>query len=174
MRMKKMQPKKQSKIRKMIKIMQLTQHLTQRMKKKAAKVKVTEAEQLGDSKVDQAQTNQQVTDAKTEAVNNINNIRPIVVKKPTANNEIDTKFEEVKQAINATPNATTDEKNEAIQRLTAKREEIKNQISQDTKNDQVEQHKVNGLQELGNIHANPVKNPKLFKLYKIKLILRTV
>lgn len=125
--------------------------------KEAAKVRVNEAEQLGDSKVDQAQTNQQVTNAKTEAVDNINNIRPIVVKKPTANNEIDAKFEELKQAINATPNATTDEKNEAIQRLTAKKEEIKNQISQDTKNNQVEQHKVNGLQELGNIHVNPVK-----------------
>ena len=47
---------------------------------KAAKVKVTEAGQLGDSKVDQAQTNQQVTNAKTETVDNINNIRPIVVK----------------------------------------------------------------------------------------------
>ena len=45
-----------------------------------AKVKVTEAGQLGDSKVDQAQTNQQVTNAKTETVDNINNIRPIVVK----------------------------------------------------------------------------------------------
>ena len=48
--------------------------------KEAAKVKVTEAGQLGDSKVDQAQTNQQVTNAKTETVDNINNIRPIVVK----------------------------------------------------------------------------------------------
>ena len=45
--------------------------------------------------------------------------------KPTANNEIDAKFEEVKQAINATPNATTDEKNEAIQRLTAKKKKSK-------------------------------------------------
>lgn len=43
-------------------------------------MKVTEAGQLGDSKVDQAQTNQQVTNAKTETVDNINNIRPIVVK----------------------------------------------------------------------------------------------
>ena len=50
------------------------------MKKRSTKVKVTEAGQLGDSKVDQAQTNQQVTNAKTETVDNINNIRPIVVK----------------------------------------------------------------------------------------------
>lgn len=137
--------------------------------KEAAKVKVTEAGQLGDSKVDQAQTNQQVTNAKTETVDNINNIRPIVVKKPTANNEIDAKFEEVKQAINATPNATTDEKNEAIQRLTAKKEEIKNQISQDTKNNQVEQHKVNGLQELGNIHVNPVKKSEAIQAVEEKV-----
>ena len=94
------------------------------MKKEAAKVKVTEAGQLGDSKVDQAQTNQQVTNAKTETVDNINNFVQSLLK-PTANNEIDAKFEEVKQAINATPNATTDEKNEAIQRLTAKKKKSK-------------------------------------------------
>lgn len=137
--------------------------------KEAAKVKVTEAGQLGDSKVDQAQTNQQVTNAKTEAVNNIDNIRPNVVKKPAANKEIDAKFEELKQAIYATPNATTDEKNEAIQQLIAKKEEIKNQISQDNKNDQVEQHKVNGLQELENIHVNPVKKSEAIKAVEEKV-----
>lgn len=136
--------------------------------KEVAKTKVAEAGQLGISNVNQAQTNQQVSDAKTEAINNIDRLRPNAVKKPTANSEIDAKFEEVKQVINATPDATTDEKNEAIQRLTAKKEEIKNQISQDTKNDQVDEHKISGLLELEKIHVNPVKKSDAIQAVKNK------
>lgn len=122
-----------------------------------AKNRVTTEQNSGDQNIDQAQSNQQVTDAKTNAINIISTVTPNVLKKPTANSEIDAKFEQLKQAINSTPNATTEEKNEAIQRLTAKKDEVKNLISGATKNAQVDQNKENGIHELEAIHANPTK-----------------
>ena len=125
--------------------------------KQEAKNRVKTEENTGNQNIDQAQTNQQVIDAKTTTIDTINTIIPNVTKKPTANREIDAKFEQLKQAINSTPDATTDEKNEAIQRLIEKKDESKNLISQATKDAQVDQNKENGIHELETIHAHPTK-----------------
>ncbi|MCC3754475.1 SasC/FmtB family protein [Staphylococcus capitis] len=137
--------------------------------KQEAKNRVTAAENTGDQNIDQAQTNQQVTDAKTNAIDTISTITPNVLKKPTANSEIDAKFEQLKQAINSTPNATTEEKNEAIQRLSAKKDEIKNHIDGATKNAQVDQIKANGINELEAIHANPTKKQEAIQAVQEKV-----
>ncbi|MCM3497772.1 SasC/FmtB family protein [Staphylococcus capitis] len=125
--------------------------------KQEAKNRVKTEENTGNQNIDQAQTNQQVIDAKTTTIDTINTIILNVTKKPTANREIDAKFEQLKQAINSTPDATTDEKNEAIQRLIEKKDESKNLISQATKDAQVDQNKENGIHELETIHAHPTK-----------------
>jgi len=93
--------------------------------KQEAKNRVKTEENTGNQNIDQAQTNQHVIDAKTTTIDTINTIIPNVTKKPTANREIDAKFEQLKQAINSTPDATTDEKNEAIQRLIEKKMKVK-------------------------------------------------
>ncbi|MEQ5995855.1 DUF1542 domain-containing protein [Staphylococcus saccharolyticus] len=59
--------------------------------------------------------------------------------------------------MNNTPNATQEEKQEAIQRLINKRDEINNQINQASRNNEVEQQKNDGLHVLEAIHTNSIK-----------------
>ena len=137
--------------------------------KQEAKNRVKTEENTGNQNIDQAQTNQQVIDAKTTTIDTINTIIPNVTKKPTANREIDAKFEQLKQAINSTPDATTDEKNEAIQRLIEKKMKVKNLISQATKDAQVDQNKENGIHELETIHAHPTKKAEAIHAVREKV-----
>ena len=64
-----------------------------------------------------------------------------MLQKPSARMELDSKFEDLKRQINATPNARR-RKQDAIQRLNVKREEVKNLINQDRRDNDVEQHKI--------------------------------
>ncbi|MEQ5995043.1 DUF1542 domain-containing protein [Staphylococcus saccharolyticus] len=67
------------------------------------------------------------------------------------------KFQDKETQINNTPNATQEEKQEAIQRLINKRDEINNQINQASRNNEVEQQKNDGLHVLEAIHTNSIK-----------------
>ena len=87
--------------------------------------------------------------------------------------ELDSKFEDLKRQINATPNATEEEKQDAIQRLNVKREEVKNLINQDRRDNDVEQHKNTGLQELETIHANPTRKSDALQELQTKFISQT-
>ncbi|MCG2111252.1 DUF1542 domain-containing protein [Staphylococcus epidermidis] len=141
--------------------------------KQKALDKLKIAKDAGYNKVDQAQTNQQVSDAKTEAIDTITNIQANVAKKPSARMELDSKFEDLKRQINATPNATEEEKQDAIQRLNVKREEVKNLINQDRRDNDVEQHKNTGLQELETIHVNPTRKSDALQELQTKFISQT-
>ncbi|MCG1670132.1 DUF1542 domain-containing protein [Staphylococcus epidermidis] len=141
--------------------------------KQKALDKLKIAKDTGDRKVDQAQTNQQVSDSKTEAIDTITNIQANVAKKPSARVELDSKFEDLKRQINATPDATEEEKQDAIQRLNVKREEVKNLINQDRRDNDVEQHKNTGLQELETIHANPTRKSDALQELQTKFISQT-
>ena len=70
--------------------------------KQKALDKLKIAKDAGYNKVDQAQTNQQVSDAKTEAIDTITNIQANVAK-TIRSVELDSKFEDLKRQINATP-----------------------------------------------------------------------
>ena len=124
------------------------------------------------TKLIKRKTNQQVSDAKTEAIDMITNIQANVAK-PSARMELDSKFEDLKRQINATPNATEEEKQDAIQRLNVKREEVKNLINQDRRDNDVEQHKNTGLQELETIHANPTRKSDALQELQTKFISQT-
>ena len=50
-----------------------------------------------------------------------------------------------------------------------KRDEVKNLINQDRRDNEVEQHKNIGLQELETIHANPTRKSDAPKSYKLNL-----
>ena len=95
-----------------------------------------------------------------------------MLQKPSARMELDSKFEDLKRQINATPNAT-EEKQDAIQRLNVKREEVKNLINQDRRDNDVEQHKNTGLQELETIHANPTRKSDALQELQTKFISQT-
>lgn len=85
-----------------------------------------------------------------------------MLQKPSARVELDSKFEDLKRQINATPNATEEEKQDAIQRLNGKRDEVKNLINQDRRDNEVEQHK--------NIDF---KNQKRFMLIQLENLMRS-
>ena len=96
-----------------------------------------------------------------------------MLQKPSARVELDSKFEDLKRQINATPDATEEEKQDAIQRLNVKREEVKNLINQDRRDNDVEQHKNTGLQELETIHANPTRKSDALQELQTKFISQT-
>ena len=96
-----------------------------------------------------------------------------MLQKPSARVELDSKFEDLKRQINATPNATEEEKQDAIQRLNGKRDEVKNLINQDRRDNEVEQHKNIGLQELETIHANPTRKSDALQELQTKFISQT-
>ncbi|MEX2991761.1 SasC/FmtB family protein [Staphylococcus epidermidis] len=156
---------------KKIKIQRINDATDEEKQKALDKLKI--AKDAGYNKVDQAQTNQQVSDAKTEAIDTITNIQANVAKKPSARVELDSKFEDLKRQINATPNATEEEKQDAIQRLNGKRDEVKNLINQDRRDNEVEQHKNIGLQELETIHANPTRKSDALQELQTKFISQT-
>lgn len=89
--------------------------------------------------INQAQTNQEVDQAKDQAIQNIDAIQVNVVTKPDARQAlIDAKTDQ-ERVINATQDATVEEKNEALQKL----EQIFNQanasINQAQTNQKVEE-----------------------------------
>lgn len=157
-----------TKVNEQTKVINVTPDATDEEKAEAHRRLIT-AQRDGDSKVDQSQSNQNVTDAKTEAINSISSIHPTVSKKPDANSDIDQKFEASKQIINNTPNATTEEKAEAIQKLSEKKDDIKNKISQATKNNDVDQIKTSGINDLESIHATPVKKAEAIQAVNEKV-----
>lgn len=68
-----------------------------------------------------------------------------MLQKPSARVELDSKFEDLKRQINATPMLQKKNKMQ-FKRLNGKRDEVKNLINQDRRDNEVEQHKNIGLQ----------------------------
>ena len=60
-----------------------------------------------------------------------------------------------------------------FKRLNVKREEVKNLINQDRRDNDVEQHKNTGLQELETIHANPTRKSDALQELQTKFISQT-
>ena len=57
--------------------------------------------------------------------------------------------------------------------MNVKREEVKNLINQDRRDNDVEQHKNTGLQELETIHANPTRKSDALQELQTKFISQT-
>ena len=69
-----------------------------------------------------------------------------MLQKPSARVELDSKFEDLKRQINATPMLQKKKNKMQFKRLNGKRDEVKNLINQDRRDNEVEQHKNIGLQ----------------------------
>lgn len=106
-----------------------------------------------------ATTNAQVDEAKTNAEAAINAVTPKVVKKQTAKDEIDQLQATQTNVINNDQNATTEEKEAAIQQLATAVTDAKNNINAATTTGDVTTAKDTAVQKVQQLHANPVKKP---------------
>ncbi|POC78481.1 hypothetical protein CRN61_15610, partial [Vibrio vulnificus] len=74
-------------------------------------------------------TNQQVDQTENQSIEDINNVKLNIVKKPAAINAIDQASTKQDQEINLTNEATTEEKEIALQQLKAAVNQYTNEVS---------------------------------------------
>ena len=128
--------------------------------KQSAIESVNQAKVEADSGISQAQTNTEVEKAKNAGLSNIGNIHPVFNKKQQARTKINEKFKTKQDQINQTPNATQEEKNEALTRLTQAKDAVLQTISNSQSNDNVDQAQTNGIQTLDGINTTVNKKPQ--------------
>lgn len=88
--------------------------------------------------INQAQSTQQVSEAKNNGINTINQDRPNAVKKNNTKTLLEQKGNEKKSAIAQTPDATTEEKQEAVSVVSQAVTNGNNHINQANSNDDVD------------------------------------
>ncbi|MHA6806911.1 SasC/FmtB family protein [Staphylococcus capitis subsp. urealyticus] len=128
--------------------------------KQSAIESVNQAKVEADSGISQAQTNTEVEKAKNAGLSNIGNIHPVFNKKQQARAKINEKFKTKQDQINQTPNATQEEKNEALTKLTQAKDAVLQTISNSQSNDNVDQAQTNGIQTLDGINTTVNKKPQ--------------
>ena len=101
-------------------------------------------------------------------MSNIGNIHP-VFNKTTSTCKINEKFKTKQDQINQTPNATQEEKNEALTKLTQAKDAVLQTISNSQSNDNVDQAQTNGIQTLDGINTTVNKNLKQKKVLIMSL-----
>ncbi|MCH4459897.1 DUF1542 domain-containing protein [Staphylococcus haemolyticus] len=125
--------------------------------KAAAKAKVDEALTAAKSAIDQATNNAGVDNAKTNGVEAINQVQPMVVKKDEAKKAIDKAAESKKAEIDQTLNATDEEKAEAKVKVDEAANNAKSSIDQATNDNGVDNAKTNGVEAINNIQPTVLK-----------------
>lgn len=101
--------------------------------------KVNELVKAALAQIDQAHTNQDVQSAQQQAIKNITQVAPAIVKKPEAKRELMQKAEQQRALINQTPLATDEEKQVAIAKVEQALQEGLTKIQQAQTNDEVTQ-----------------------------------
>ncbi|MEE3735050.1 SasC/FmtB family protein [Staphylococcus aureus] len=110
----------------------------------AANVNVDNAVTEANSNIEAANSQNDVDQAKTTGENSIDQVTPTVNKKATARNEITAILNNKLQEIQATPDATDEEKQAAIQQLATAVTDAKNNITAATDDNGVDQAKDAG------------------------------
>ncbi|MUH09817.1 SasC/FmtB family protein [Staphylococcus aureus] len=110
----------------------------------AANANVDNAVTQANSNIEAANSQNDVDQAKTTGETSIDQVTPTVNKKATARNEITTILNNKLQAIQATPDATNEEKEAAIQQLATAVTDAKNNITAATDDNGVDQAKDAG------------------------------
>ena len=113
--------------------------------------------------INQAQSTQQVSEAKNNGINTINQDQPNAVKKNNTKTLLEQKGNEKKSAIAQTPDATTEEKQEAVSVVSQAVANGNNHINQANSNDDVDQALSNAEQIITHTDVNVQKNLKLDK-----------
>ncbi len=125
--------------------------------KVAAKAKVDDAVTEAKKAIDQATNNAGVGTAKTNGVEAINQVQPMVVKKDEAKATIDKVAETKKAEIDQTPNATDEEKEAAKAKVDEAVNNAKTAINQATNNAGVDNAKTSGVEAINNVQPTVVK-----------------
>ncbi|WP_145462648.1 DUF1542 domain-containing protein, partial [Staphylococcus haemolyticus] len=125
--------------------------------KAAAKAKVDEAVTTAKNAIDQATNSNGVDTAKTNGVDAVNNVQPMVVKKDEAKTAIENAARAKKAEIDQTPNATDEEKAAAKAKVDEAVTTAKNAIDQATNNNGVDTTKTNGVDAINNVQPTVVK-----------------
>ncbi|MCE4992000.1 SasC/FmtB family protein [Staphylococcus haemolyticus] len=125
--------------------------------KDVALAKIDEAAKQAKAAIDAATTNNAVDEAITNNTTIISGILPEMVKKAAARKAIDDAATAKKEAINNTPDATQEEKDEAIVKVDAAVSAAKQAITQATTNDSVDQEQTNGNNTIASIQPEVTK-----------------
>ncbi|MDS3924912.1 SasC/FmtB family protein [Staphylococcus hominis] len=125
--------------------------------KEAAKAKVDQAVTEAKAHINEAINNSGVDEAKTNGTNTINAIQPDVLKKAEARQAIDDAARVKKEAIDQTPDATTEEKEAAKAKVDQAVMEAKAHINEAIINSDVDEAKTNGTNTINAIQPDVLK-----------------
>ncbi|MCE4989318.1 DUF1542 domain-containing protein [Staphylococcus hominis] len=125
--------------------------------KEAAKAKVDQAVTEAKAHINEAINNSGVDEAKTNGTNTINAIQPDVLKKAEARQAIDDAARVKKEAIDQTPDATTEEKEAAKAKVDQAVTEAKAHINEAINNSGVDEAKTNGTNTINAIQPDVLK-----------------
>ena len=123
--------------------------------KEDAKAKADAAKQA----IDNATTNDAVTQAKNAGATSVDSVTPTPVVKPAAKQAIDDALKAKNDAIDANNDLTDEEKTAAKADAKAKADAAKQAIDNATTNEGVDQAKANGTTEVNNVTPTPVAKP---------------
>lgn len=127
--------------------------------KNAAKDLVSKAKEKAYQDILNAQTTNDVTQIKDQAVADIQGITADTTIKDVAKDELATKAKEQKALIAQTADATTEEKEQANQQVDAQLTQGNQNIENAKSIDDVTTAKDTAVQKVQQLHANPVKKP---------------
>ncbi|EKS37960.1 SasC/FmtB family protein [Staphylococcus epidermidis] len=116
--------------------------------------------QVAIANINQAQSTQQVSEAKNNGINTINQDQPNAVKKNNTKTILEQKGNEKKSAIAQTPDATTEEKQEAVSAVSQAVTNGITHINQANSNDDVDQELSNAEQIITHTNVNVQKKPQ--------------
>lgn len=125
--------------------------------KDVAMAKATEEANKAKALIDQATSNNDVDQAQTNGINIINSIDADVIKKANAKKAIEQAAEAKKALINQNSDATQEEKDAAIQRVTDEVRNADRLIDQSTNNDGVDEVQAHSISSINNIQPEIVK-----------------
>ena len=125
-----------------------------------AKAKADAAKQA----IDNATTNDAVTQAKNDGATSVDSVNPTAQAKPVAKKAIDDALKAKNDAIDANNDLTDEEKTAAKADAKAKADEAKTAIDNATTNAGVDQAKANGTTEVNNVNPIPVAKPAAKKV----------
>ena len=109
--------------------------------------------------IDNATTNDAVTQAKNDGATSVDSVNPTAQAKPAAKKAIEDALKAKNDAIDANNDLTAEEKAKAKEDAKVKADAAKQAIDNATTNAGVEQAKANGTTEVNNVNPTPVVKP---------------
>ncbi|MCS5350058.1 LPXTG-anchored repetitive surface protein SasC [Staphylococcus aureus] len=112
------------------------------------------------SDISNDRTDQQVTDTKTQALDNIAQVNPEHIVRAAARDAVNQQYEAKKQEIEQAEHATDEEKQVALNQLTNNKERALQNINQAVTNDNVKHVETNGIATLKGVEPHIVVKPE--------------